>query len=384
MAAAAANMTADATLPPLPSYTEAPVEAMLPFISDFWFSFVFPVVVYWIVSGFFHFIDVYDIWPQHRLHTPEEITRRNHVSRFEVFRDVLVQQVIQMATGAFLSITDPPQLTGKEDYDVAVWATRVRLAQRAVPTLLGALGLNAAAISENMAPTHPLLAGALAGGYYPFLTTAMSGAEGVVSVPAFALWEMLVAKAIYWIVVPFLQLLVAITILDTWQYFLHRLMHTNRWMYTAIHSRHHRLYVPYAYGALYNHPVEGFLLDTLGAGMAYKVTRMTLRQGTFFFCFSTVKTVDDHCGYSLPWDPMQHITSNNAAYHDIHHQTWGIKTNFSQPFFTFWDRLLSTRYVGDRAEKQRRIAAQNATKEKSGGSSSKMNGKANGTTVAAR
>jgi sphinganine C4-monooxygenase len=121
--------------------------------------------------------------------------------------------------------------------------------------------------------------------------------------------------------------------------------------------------------------------------MAYKVTRMTLRQGTFFFCFSTVKTVDDHCGYSLPWDPMQHITSNNAAYHDIHHQTWGIKTNFSQPFFTFWDRLLSTRYVGDRAEKQRRIAAQNATKEKSGGGgggSSKMNGKANGTTVAAR
>lgn len=116
----------------------------------------------------------------------------------------------------------------------------------------------------------------------------------------------------------------------------------------TFHSRHHRLYVPYAYGALYNHPFEGFLLDTLGAGIGFLLTGMSARQGLLFFCLSTVKTVDDHCGYALPWDPLQHITSNNAAYHDIHHQTWGIKTNFSQPFFIFWDRALDTRYKGDR------------------------------------
>ena len=112
------------------------------------------------------------------------------------------------------------------------------------------------------------------------------------------------------------------------------------------HSRHHRLYVPYAYGALYNHPVEGFLLDTLGAGLAYLVTCMTVRQAMLFFTFSTIKTVDDHCGYALPWDPLQHISSNNAAYHDIHHQSWGIKNNFSQPFFTFWDRFMGTKWNG--------------------------------------
>jgi sphinganine C4-monooxygenase len=67
----------------------------------------------------------------------------------------------------------------------------------------------------------------------------------------------------------------------------------------------------------------------------------------WFFTCSTIKTVDDHSGYAFPWDPLQHITSNNAAYHDIHHQGWGIKTNFSQPFFTFWDRLLGTRWTGD-------------------------------------
>jgi sphinganine C4-monooxygenase len=114
----------------------------------------------------------------------------------------------------------------------------------------------------------------------------------------------------------------------------------------TLHARHHRLYVPYAYGALYNHPVEGFLLDTLGASLSYKIAGMSPRQGICFFTGSSLKTVDDHCGYAFPWDPLQHITSNNAAYHDIHHQSWGIKTNFSQPFFTFWDRLLGTIWSG--------------------------------------
>ena len=132
----------------------------------------------------------------------------------------------------------------------------------------------------------------------------------------------------------------------------------------TFHSRHHRLYVPYAYGALYNHPFEGFLLDTLGTGFAYLVTGMTVRQSMWFFTGSTIKTVDDHCGYKLPFDPLQRITSNNAAYHDIHHQSWGIKNNFSQPFFTFWDRWLNTKWMGDQAalearyERSRRTAQQ--------------------------
>lgn len=115
--------------------------------------------------------------------------------------------------------------------------------------------------------------------------------------------------------------------------------------------------MPYAYGALYNHPFEGFLLDTLGAGLSYKAVFMSQRLGLLFFCLSTIKTVDDHCGYSLPWDPIQHLTSNNAAYHDIHHQTWGIKTNFSQPFFTFWDKVLDTRYRGDKMNRLRAAEA---------------------------
>lgn len=82
-----------------------------------------------------------------------------------------------------------------------------------------------------------------------------------------------------------------------------------------------------------------------------------------FFTGSTFKTVDDHCGYALPWDPLQHLTSNNAGYHDVHHQSWGIKTNFSQPFFTFWDRVLGTVWTGGDVSaryERSRLAAQKA------------------------
>lgn len=383
------NGTMATDLPPLPSYTATLMPDLFPnYISDFWLSIIAPHVAYWVISLIFHLIDVYDLFPQYRLHTPEEISQRNLATRWQVARDVLLEQAIQMATAAFLSLTEPPQMTGMEDYEVAVWATRIRLAQRGLPTLLGMLGLNAAAISKNMSASHPLLAGALAGGHYPFLKTSSDAISGMF-VPAFATWELLLAKAIYWAVIPAFQMWIAVVFLDSWQYFWHRAMHVNKWMYSELkpsslhclhescpltflrlaahwHARHHRLYVPYAYGALYNHPVEGFVLDTAGAGLAYKVSMMSPRMSILFYVGSTMKTVDDHCGYALPWDPLQHITSNNAAYHDIHHQSWGIKTNFSQPFFTIWDRWLGTVWKGDTSlkyERTRENAKQKSAKK---------------------
>lgn len=225
------NGTMASDLPPLPGYDMKPMPDLLPWISDFWLSIILPHITYWLVSGIFHIIDVYDLFPQYRLHTPEEIKQRNLASRWQVARDVLVEQVIQMVTAAVLSLTEPVQMTGMEQYDVAVWATRIRLAQRSLPTLLGLLGLNAAAISKNMSASHPLLAGALAGGHYPFLTSLDAVSEA--SVPAFATWELLLAKAIYWLVIPGFQMWVAVVFLDSWQYFWHRLMHVNKWMYST-------------------------------------------------------------------------------------------------------------------------------------------------------
>ncbi|ETI19729.1 hypothetical protein G647_08742 [Cladophialophora carrionii CBS 160.54] len=334
-------------LPPLPSYTLRPRPPMLPGISDPVLQLLSPVVAYWVVSGFFHILDVYELCSRYRLHTPAEVLKRNHVTRYEVLRDVILQQIIQTAFGLLIAQFDPVETIGREEYDIAVWAQRLRLAQGYLPSVLSVVGIDSLSLGRKVQHSYPQLAGALSGGIYP--------------TRSFALWETTAAKFIYWIGIQLVQFTVAILIVDTWQYFLHRAMHMNRFLYTTLHSRHHRLYVPYAYGALYNHPLEGFMLDTLGTGVAYLVTGMTVRQGMVFFTCATIKTVDDHCGYAFPWDPLQHITSNNAAYHDVHHQSWGIKTNFSQPFFTFWDRILGTAWTGGdvSARYQRdRIAAQ--------------------------
>ncbi|CAL9197326.1 unnamed protein product [Musa hybrid cultivar] len=142
--------------------------------------------------------------------------------------------------------------------------------------------------------------------------------------------------------VQLIQILVAMFIMDTWQYFIHRYMHQNKFLYRHVHSQHHRLVVPYAIGALYNHPLEGLLLDTFGGAISFLISGMTARTSVFFFCFAVIKTVDDHCGLWLPGNIFHVIFQNNTAYHDIHHQLQGTKYNYSQPFFSIWDRILGT------------------------------------------
>lgn len=138
------------------------------------------------------------------------------------------------------------------------------------------------------------------------------------------------------------QICVAMVVMDAWQYFWHRLMHESRFLYRHLHSWHHRLLVPYAYGALYNHPLEGLILDTFGGAISFLVSGMHPRTAIFYFTFATMKTVDDHCGLVLPFSPFQRLFKNNAAYHDIHHQLSGFRFNYSQPFFPIWDHLLGT------------------------------------------
>lgn len=225
-----ANMSSE--LPPLPSYTLHPDDQILPYISNLYLSLLVPFIAYWALSFVFEFIDYYDLFPQYRIHTPAEIQNRNVVTRYEVARDVLLQQVLQAGMGAILALTEKEDLYGKADYDVAVWAQRLRIAQRALPQLLSFLGLNAAAISKNVSGSHPMVAALLAGGDYSLISQfdPVSGS----TVPAFATWEMTVAKAIYWVIIPAIQFGLAVFIQDTWQYFLHRAMHMNKYLYSTL------------------------------------------------------------------------------------------------------------------------------------------------------
>lgn len=138
------------------------------------------------------------------------------------------------------------------------------------------------------------------------------------------------------------QIGVAMAVLDGWQYVWHRCMHLNRFLYRHVHSWHHRLVVPYAFGALYNHPIEGLLLDTMGGALGFLASGMSPRVSIFFFTLCTVKAVDDHCGMWLPGNMFHRCFWNNTAYHDVHHQLRTSGYNFSQPFFVTWDRVFGT------------------------------------------
>jgi sphinganine C4-monooxygenase len=227
---ASLNYTVD-SLPPLPTYELKPQPPLVPWASDLTLALASPIVTYWIMSIFFHIIDTFDVWPQFRLHTPQELLMRNHATRWDVFRDVIIQQIIETVAGLAAAYFDPEPMIGKEDYDIAVWARRIRIAEKAVPGLLGVMGINASALSKSWQLSAPVLASVVAGGQYPMQTALINGE--LTLAPAFASWEIWVAKALYYAVIPGLQLLGAMIVLDTWQYFWHRGMHLNKWLYSA-------------------------------------------------------------------------------------------------------------------------------------------------------
>lgn len=229
-------------------------------MSDEFLGTIVPIVVYWVYAGLYCMLGGVD---NYRLHTKKDEDEKNLVSKKEVVKGVLLQQVVQGV----------------------------------VATVLFAVTGNDGDSDGNQQTSYLVLAR---------------------------------------------QLFVAMFVLDTWQYFMHRCMHQNKFLYKYIHSQHHRLVVPYAFGALYNHPLEGLILDTIGGALAFLFSGMSPRASIFFFSFATIKTVDDHCGLWLPGNLFHIVFKNNSAYHDIHHQLYGSKYNFSQPFFVTWDRILGT------------------------------------------
>lgn len=286
-------------------------------MSDHILTVVAPVFAYWSFSLFFHFLDI-SKWrwlEKYRIHDSPEVQARNRCSRTEVVRAVLLQQAIQTTLGFYWVSADE---------------------------------VNSGA--EHMEKMHEI--GKRLGVMIPWVLGHKWG-EVVLDLRGAD-----VTYFIYWWGIPVVQFAFAIFFIDTWQYFLHRAMHMNKFLYKHLHSVHHRLYVPYAFGALYNHPIEGFILDSLGAAAAEALSLMTTRQAMLLFTLSTFKTVDDHCGYKLPFDPFQVVTGNNADYHDIHHQIIGIKSNFSQPFFIHWDVLMGTRLTRKDIEAKRKETLQ--------------------------
>ncbi|KAK4704961.1 sphinganine C4-monooxygenase, partial [Phenoliferia sp. Uapishka_3] len=252
-------------------------------IPDKYSSLFAPFATYWIVSLLFHLIDISNlpIFEKYRIHEPDEVKSKNRVTVRQVLLAVFFQQAIQTGLGLYWI----------EDDDPAYGPFR-----------------NHAADLDKYAAWVGRIAVVALGKEWGMEVVKKYGA-GVAS------WA-------YWWAVPVGQFFLAAILAN------------------PSNSGSLRRY---AFGALYNHPLEGFILDTLGSVLAESGAGMTTRQAMLFFALSTWKTVDDHCGFALPWDPVQHLFGNNADYHDIHHQIGGLKKNYSQPYFIHFDVLFGTR-----------------------------------------
>ncbi|WFD45161.1 sphingolipid C4-monooxygenase [Malassezia psittaci] len=280
---------------------------VLDFVSDKDLSLILPLLVYWTTSLAYHALDTWQPrWSErYRMHAPEQLSKRNRVKMSRVLQMVVLQHIMQTILG-YLVLDDTPHL-GPYRTDV-----------------------------------YPEVAVMQIASCLRQFFTWISGADLSRTADIFTVRGSI---ALYWWGIPWVQFWGACLIMDAWQYMLHRLMHEVRFLYRHLHSHHHRLYVPYAFGALYNHPIEGLLLDTAGAAIAQWCSLLNLRQTMVFFTLSTYKTVSDHCGYAFPWyyHPFHLLFPNNAEYHDVHHQSQGLRYNYSQPFFVHFDTLLGTR-----------------------------------------
>ena len=214
----------------LPSYILTPRPPLLPYISDFHLSLLLPVLAYWSISAVYHVISTYSLFDEYRIHTPAALKARNRVSALEVLRAVVTQQVVQTALGLFLGhmVLGTEEMMGRETYDVAVWALSVRRVVQGwvmpvVKGLVALIGIDARGWGGYVSglPVFPTVV----------LGKAISTSGDTATGGCLARWEIWVAQTIYWVLDPAVRFGIAIFFSDTWQYFWHRAMHMNKWMY---------------------------------------------------------------------------------------------------------------------------------------------------------
>ena len=235
------------TLPPLPSYTLKPVPRLVPWLSDFHLSLVLPVLAYWLWSLIFHLISTYDLFSKYRLHTPQEFKTRNRVAVGEVLRSIILQQIIQTALGLWLGyVLEAGDYYGKEEHDIAVWARRMHQVGDAVPYLLAVVGVDARTLSHNLQryaqSFSPTTSAEKPMALVNLVMTPHIGQQEWTG--GYTAWEIYAAKTLYWVLEPAARFGIAIMFSDSWQYFWHRAMHSNKWMFrtflpSSTSSHHH-------------------------------------------------------------------------------------------------------------------------------------------------
>jgi sterol desaturase/sphingolipid hydroxylase (fatty acid hydroxylase superfamily) len=134
--------------------------------------------------------------------------------------------------------------------------------------------------------------------------------------------------------------------IDTVEYFVHFTMHRIPWMYKTIHKEHHRLHIPYHYGALYNSSYEAGITGNILV-IGFILFKFSFSEFITVTSLANIATILDHIDLHDYIEPETHrfgflikiVSKNN--FHYLHHSKY-FQYNFQQPFFTYYDRIFGT------------------------------------------
>lgn len=297
-------------------------------VSDYTLSLIVPVVTHWLTAAVYEVFERYQLFYQYKIHTSAEEKTKNTITRMECLRGVILVQILQTGLGIMMNMLfTEGESTPNAQGDLMAWADLVRCWRRTI-----VMALSGGSVSTDSMDSMDPFSRSATGTALPFPPNEKA--------------ELLLAKMMYYGLIPVLRFYLALRLADTWVFFIHRAEHSNQWLYRNFHARHHELYVPYSWGGIYDHPLESLFLSVGAFVVAVVGSGMTLREGMVFSAFSSFKSCTDHSGYALPWNPVDILTTVDAGYHDKHHQRWGLKKNFAL-HFRFWDRLWGTEFTDE-------------------------------------
>nr|XP_020472351.1 cholesterol 25-hydroxylase [Monopterus albus] len=134
------------------------------------------------------------------------------------------------------------------------------------------------------------------------------------------------------------QVLVCLLFFDFQSFIWHLVHHKVPWLYCNVHKVHHTYTTTSALTTEYTGAWETLSLGFFAAINPFLLGCHPLTE-LAFFVVNIWLSVEDHCGFNLPWATHRLVPLGlygGARHHDLHHLM--SKCNYA-PYFTHWDRL---------------------------------------------